>query len=204
MAEMPDLEGLLTRAMLRQKPQKERRKPGAAISIKELAEAEKRVREQFYAPENWIKGRTIALVHDETETLLGNFAEFHSRLEKTARRLVRVDAPAAVDAIERVSGANWLNPVQVSADQAAPGAVAEEDRDAIIDLHMPELDNVFAPDVLVSVILHWGSIAKVILHDETRFFSKDKRVQLILPSGMDVREGLSLETRVRLKEFLGL
>lgn len=197
------LEDLLTKAMVKQTPHKARRLPGGQVTLKELAAAEKRIREQFYSPDNWFKTRTVALIHEDTETLLGNFTEHHSKLEKTARRLIRVTEPCTVDAVEYVKGENWLNPVPIGQPDK-PEVAAEETRDAVCDLHMPEMDNVFAPAALVTVVLHWGSIARVELSDETRFFSKDRRVQLILPAGLDVREGLSLETKLRLKEFLGL
>lgn len=203
-AEKPkDLQDLLTRAMARQTPVKPRRKPSDTISPKELAQAEKRLRDRFNDPANWERVRTVALIHDETETLLGNFEEFRSKLSVgVCRKLKRVEGPAAVDAIERVSGQQWLNPLPM--EGRIDSLPAHEEREAIIDLHLPELDNTFASDVLVTVELHWGSIAKVILDDETTFKSKDGKVHLILPAGLDVREGLSLETKLRIKEFLGL
>lgn len=198
-----DLEDLLSHALAKQTPKKERRKRDDIITAKELAEADRRMKLRFTDPANWERRRTVALVHDETETLLGNFAEYFHKLSDGCRKLIRVSEPAAVDSIERVSGPQWLNPQPLSIERP-PEAIAEEQREAIIDLHMPEMDNVFAPGVMVSVTLNWGSIARVELTEETRFYSKDKRVQLILPEGLDVREGLSLETKLRLKEFLGL
>lgn len=196
-----DLESLLTRAMAAQTPKKERRKPTDTITAKELAEAERRVKERFTLPENWQQTRTVALIHEESGTLLGNFNELVHKLSEGCRRLVRVEGVAKVDAVEHVTGDHWLNTQPLTKVAHAP---AEEDREAILDLHMPEMDNVFAPAVLINVTLHFGSVARVELCEETRFFSKDKRVQLILPAGLDVREGLSFETKVRLKEFLGI
>lgn len=203
MSDPLDLDSLLTRALARQTPKKERRKPGQEITAKELALAEKRMRERFTLPENWELRRTVALIHEESQTLIGNFSEYVHKLSANCRRLVRVLEPTRVDAIEGVTGDSWLNaqPLQPAASTAVP---AEEQREAILDLHLPEMDNTFSPAVLLNVTLHFGSVARVELADETRFYSKDKRVQLILPAGLDVREGLSFETKVRLKEFLGL
>lgn len=202
-APLVDLDSLLTRALARQTPKKERRKPTDMISSKEIAEADRRMKERFTLPENWERVRTVALVHEESQTLLGNFAEYKHKLSSGCRKLIRVSEPAKVDEMEMVAGSHWLNPEPLQASKPE-GAAAEEVREAIVDLHMPEMDNVFSPSVMVSVVLHWGSVARVELTDETRFFSKDKRVQLILPEGLDVREGLSLETKLRIKEFLGL
>lgn len=198
-----DLEDLLIRAMARQTPKPQRKKAGDSFTVKELADADKRIRERFYDPANWERRRTVALVHEESETLLGNFAEYVSKIARDCRRLVRVNEPTAVDGVEHVSGAHWIAK-PVSVQTVSVEAPAEEVREAIVDLHMPEMDNVFAPAVMVSVVLHWGSVARVELTEETHFFAKDKRVHLILPDGMDVREALSLETKLRIKEFLGL
>lgn len=203
MAELPDLEGLLTRAMAKQTPIKARRKPGDHISPRELAEAERRLKLRFSDPANWERVRTIALIHEESDTLLGNFAEYVHKLSSGCRRLVRVSEPAHVDGIERVAGNNWIaerlnNPTKPA------DAVAEEEREAIIDLHLPELDHVFSPQVMVTVKLLWGGVAEVRLMDETRFYSKDRRVQLILPEGIDVLEGMSLDCKLELRKFLGL
>lgn len=198
-----ELNDLLTRALAHQTPKKTRRKPTDTITAKELADAERRIKERFTLPENWTAGRLVMLVHDESDTLLGNFQEYTHNLTVGCRRLVRVDKPSAIGEIERVSGDHWLHTEPlVRSDKAE--FEAEEVREAIVDLHMPELDNVFAPGVEVAVTLNWGSISRIELVKETWFYGKDKRVQLSLPEGLDVREGLSLETRVRLKEFLGL
>lgn len=53
-------------------------------------------------PDNWIKGRGIALIHKVTETLLGNFVEYKHRTVRDARRLVREDNPPPVQAVEYI------------------------------------------------------------------------------------------------------
>lgn len=199
---LPDLDTLLTRAMAKQTPKKERRKPTDQFTAKEVAEADRRMKERFTLPENWEQVKTVALIHEETETLLGNFVEFRHKLTTGCRRLVRVNGPAPVGEFERVSGAHWLN--APSLDLRNEQAPAEEEREAICDIHLPELDHVFAPAVMVTVKLLWGGIARVELCEETRFFSKDKRVQLILPAGLDVLEGMSLDCKLKLREWLEL
>lgn len=202
-----DLNSLLTRALARQTSQKPRRKAGDLIDSKELTEAERRVKLSFLAPENWERTRVVALIHvreDGIETLLGAFEEYKHKLSRgVCRKLKRVETPVDVDklAFEHVRGEHWLKPPEVR--RAKPGgALAEEEREAIIDLHLPELDHVFAPDVMVTVHLRWGGIARVELMDETRFFDKDRRAHLILPAGLDVLEVMAPESKLRLREFL--
>lgn len=207
MAETPKLglEDLLTRALAKQTPHKARRKPSDSISPKELAEAERRLKLRFLDPANWERTRTVALIHEETETLLGNFAEYKHKLSEGTRKLQRVTEPTAVQAIERVSGAHWVTDYRDKIGAVRDlSAIAEEEREAILDLHLPEMDHVFSPEVMVTVKLIWGGIAEVRLTEETRFFSKDRRVQLILPEGIDVLEGMSLDCKLELRKFLGL
>lgn len=198
-----ELQDLLSKALANQTPKKTRRRADSPITAKELAEADRRMRERFTLPENWTQTRIVLLVHDETDTLLGCFNEFTHNLTTGCRRLVRCEGAAKFDAQERVSGVHWIAE-QTWTKPEGSEFEAEETRPAIIDIHMPELDNVFAPGVEVDVVLHWGSIARVELTVETWFYGKDRKVQLSLPEGLDIREGLSLETRMRLKEFLGL
>ncbi len=53
-------------------------------------------------PANWIKGQGIALIHRTTQTLLGNFTEYTHKTVKDARRLVREEHPAPVQAVEYI------------------------------------------------------------------------------------------------------
>lgn len=202
--QLPDLETLLTRAVAKQTPHKPRRKPTDTITAKELAEADRRMKERFTLPQNWERTRVIALIHEETETFLGQFAEFVHKLTPGCRRLVRVTEPTAVGEFEHVSGAHWLNPAPMISRAADTAEVAEEQREAIVDLHLPELDNVFSPTVEVSVHLLWGGIHRVELVNDTYFYSKDRRVHLCLPAGLDVLEGMSLDCKLKLREWLGL
>jgi hypothetical protein len=199
----PSLDDLLIRATARMQPKKERRKPTDTIDPKELAQAERRLRERFSNPENWERVRSVALVHDTTDTLLGNFTEYRHKLSSgVCRKFVRVSGPEPVDAIERIKGDNWH--AEELHKPGKPDVPEREVREAMIDIHLPELDNVFAPQVIVDVHLHWGHIARVELVDETAFFSKDRRVHLYLPEGIDVLDGMSLDCRLNLRKWLGL
>jgi len=62
---------------------------------------------------NWTKGRGIALIHAETETLLGHFTEYTHKTDHSARRLVREAEAAPVSAVEYILGDWWLLPEEV-------------------------------------------------------------------------------------------
>lgn len=204
-----DLDDLLTRALAKQTPQKPRKKATDHVTPEELANAERKVRARFTDPANWERSRNVVLIHvgeQHQETLLGNFIEYKHKLSTgVCRKLIRDETPAVVGEIEHVTGSNWLvERLSLDETKRIPGAPAEEQREAIIDLHLPELDHVFSPEVMVLVTLLWGGIHRVELTDDTRFFSKDRRVQLVLPSGLDVLEGMSLDSKLDLRKFLGL
>lgn len=196
------LEGLLSEALAHRTPPKQRKSMGDRISLGELSAAAKRVREYFTNPENWHMTRHVTLIHKESQTLLGNFTEYRHNQQKDCRKLLRCEQPAVVDAIEEVEGDNWHNLPMIGGTDS--GTLVAEDREIIIDIHLPEMDHVFAPAVLVTVRLEQGGIRRVELMDETRFFDKAKRVQLILPAGIDVLEGMSFDCRVELRKALGL
>jgi len=67
---------------------------------------------QLYAKaENWVLARNLALIHAETQTLLGNFQEWLHKSVPNCRRLVRVESPLVVSGTEQVSGTwGWTPP----------------------------------------------------------------------------------------------
>lgn len=199
-----DLDALLSRAMARQTPKAPRRKAGDTVTPEEMAAAEKRIRERWTLPENWETKRHVTLIHKESQTVLGNFAELKHRFIQGCRRLVRVEGPTPVDAIEEVEGDNWHAPRPEPEHKLPREALRDEEREVVTNLHLPELNNVFAAGVLVTVHLQWGGVAKVVLFDETRFYSKDRRVQLLLPEGVDVLEVMSFDSKLELRKELGL
>jgi hypothetical protein len=212
-ADFTDLDALLTKAMARQTPKKERRRPEAQLTVEELAEAERKVLARWRSPENWERTRNVVLIHvsddGEQETLLGNFVEYKHKLSVgICRRLVRDLTPAAVGEIEHVKGNNWLGQrmdlEELRKDKLAERA--EETREAIVDLHLPELDHVFSPAVMVVVQLLWGGISQGRADGrDAVLLSKDhSRCSSSCPAGMDVLEGMSLDCKLKLREWLGL
>lgn len=206
-ADFSSLDALLTKALAKQTPHRPRKKSTDTITPEELSQAERRIKERFTDPANWERVGTKMLVHvgeNEQETLLGNFVEYKHKLSSgICRKLVRDESLATVGEVEYVKGSNWLErPLHRGADH--PAAHAEEERDAILNITLSEFGPVHAQEVIVNVKLVWGGIARVELFDETRFFSKDKRIQLILPEGMDILEGMSLDSKLDLRKAIGL
>lgn len=53
-------------------------------------------------PANWIRGKGVALIHQASETLLGNFTEYWHKTVLDARRLVREENPPSVQSVEYI------------------------------------------------------------------------------------------------------
>ncbi len=155
----------------------------------------------FADPENWERRRCVALIHEETETLLGNFAEYVHRTVLNCRKLVREDCIASVQAAGRVSGSWWLGAER----KPEPKQVWHEQRTAIIHLHLDKL-KLHAPICELVVHLSYGSIARVELALDTQLAGEDsEREQLVyLPAGTNVLEVMSLDCKLALRKDLGI
>jgi hypothetical protein len=145
--------------------------------------------------------RGVALIHEETETLLGNFSEYTHNSVASCRKLVREDSLIPVSAAERVSGSWWLG-----ADRRPePKQVWHEQRPCIIHLHLDKL-MVHSPICELTVHLSYGSIARVELTLDTTFAAEDgKQEQLLyLPAGTNVLEVMSLDCKLAVRKELGI
>ena len=152
-------------------------------------------------PENWNRTRGIALIHEETQTLLGNFSEYVHRSVAECRRLVREAIPITVSATESVSGSWWI-----AADASPePRQDWHEKRPAIIHLHLTKLA-VHSPCCEVEVHLSYGGIVRVELAVDTQFAQEDgKAAQLLfLPKGTNVLGEMSQDSKVALRVELAL
>lgn len=192
------LEDLLIEALAHATPPKHRRVRNAALDPKETSRLGHHS-EVFSNPENWTRTRGVALIHRETNTLLGNFSEYvHSR-DRSARKLVRETEPLAIEGSEWVSGPLWLEwPADIPSPERQVSIV-----ECLVDLYLPEL-GVRSLAVGVDVTLSYGGIAHVTLRDATYFVSDDRRSAFRLPKGLDVLEGLSLDCKLALRAEVGL
>jgi len=160
-------------------------------------------RSAYEKPENWERTRGVALIHrskDGTTTLLGNFSEYYHKRNPLARKLVREAAPIPVEAQEFVTGDWWLRKDTL---QRINDSNHHEVRITALDLMLEELQ-VFAHSVMVRVHLHQGWISRVELGEQTQFVCPLNSQFIYFPPGLDVMEGLSMETKMQLRKQLGI
>lgn len=171
-----------------------------AATAKKAAAAEKQSTLQLYAnPENWIAARSVAIIHSDSNTLLGKFTEFRHRTEAGTTKLVADGQDLPLADTLYVAGSWWLAP----AKRPEPPRLATERRTVIMHLHLDSL-GVHAPAVELNVILYYGAIDRVELAVETLFSSESPDTLLTLPAGVNVRELLSLDQRIQLKGEAGV
>lgn len=152
----------------------------------------------FYESSNWEKVRTISLIHQPTETLLGNFNEFQYIHNRKTRKLLRVEEPTATDGTEFVTGDWWL---QQEMERHLDPQRWVESRSAVIGISLTECGlHCDAAEVIVR--LEHGYIARVELAADTRFTCPARNTFLSIPKGIDVQECMSLDSRLALKSEL--
>jgi len=181
---------------------RENRKAKRAVNpaeAKRVGDKSKQLHELFSDPENWQRTTGVALIHAETETLLGNFSEYVHRSVSGARRLVRESTPIAVTRMERVSGSWWI------ASHEVPHIARPEQsfREAMLKLHFPTL-NAFAPLVAVRAYLDHGAVERVELVEDTQFSDPDGQGLLLLPACTNVLPVMTQADKIHLREEIGL
>lgn len=149
-------------------------------------------------PANWREGRAIALIHQPSATLIGNFREmFHLRVDNV-RRLVRIESPTLVSGTEEVTEDWWIKGRTFTEKSGVDATI----RNCVIEtLILSEL-RASAPEVNLRVILSWGAISRIELISAVTF--ETEAGALLLPAGLDVLKGLSFEAKVEIKKAIGL
>lgn len=173
----------------------------ASVRVEKKARAKQLIEEPTRASlldeTQWVKSRGVALVHADTETLLGNFAEYVH--PSGARKLVRETWPIAISAVERVEGSWWLG------SERRPEARQEwhNKRPIIMHLHL-ELLGIHAPAVELMVHISYGGIARCELVTDTLFASEGAEKLVTLPAGINVLEAMNLDAKINLRHEVGL
>jgi hypothetical protein len=175
-------------------------KDAAAARLKKTADAPKQSTQLLFAdPENWERKRGIALIHDSTETLLGNFSEYLHRTIPGCRKLVREEAPIAVESVERVSGSWWLGEER----RIEPKQVWHEQRPAMLHVYLDKLQ-LHSPGCELVAHLSYGSLARVELAADTQFAQTSGGEQLVhFPAGTNLIEVMSRDCKVALMQEVG-
>lgn len=155
----------------------------------------------FTKPENWVRGHTVALIHEDTNTLLGNFTEYLHVSVAGARRLVRDESSGLTATVtESVSGSWWL------AEERKPEPAQEwhTKRPAIIHAKLPNL-GLHSPACEFTVHCSFEGITRAELTSETLFSALDgSEVLVTFPAGTNLLPELSLDCKVALKKELAL
>ena len=193
------LEDLFTEAQFAAANGKKAKRAADPSKAKHLADASKTMHELFTLSENWHRTQGVALIHKETETLLGNFSEYLHNTVKGARKLVREEAPITVSAAEYVEGSWWLGPDI----KPVPREEWREQRRAFIKIHLPTL-GLFAPLVAVVAHIAFGGIHRVELEENTQFADEAGKILVTLPAGVSILDALSWDAKVSLKKEIGL
>jgi hypothetical protein len=190
------LDDLFDEAQRAAGPRVKRLSPNQALR-KHLAATAQAVHELYTNPENWERTTGLVIIHEETQSVIGNFSKYVHRTVKGCWRAVRESAPIAVSETLRVSGDWWIG-----ADRRPePPHPWHETRSLRITLHLPEL-NAFAPLVEVHVKLEHGAIARVELAADTLFSDPDGHQLLRLPAGVNVLPVMTLDAKIDLREEL--
>jgi len=147
---------------------------------------------------NWIEGRGIALIHEETQTLLGVFREYTHRTEAGARKLLRSEAPLLVEATELCSGEWWI--AERHLDFIAAERKVMAPKIAILDIQLDKL-GVYSPACEVRVFEAEGHMNRVELCIDTQFAqTADAPEQLLwLAAGTNILPTMSRECKITLR-----
>lgn len=157
--------------------------------------------ELYTKPENWIAGRGIALIHEGTQTLLGNFREYTHATVAGCRKLLLEPTPIQIDAQEHVAGDWWIAEVR--------SVVKREEWTkkylAVLDLHLDKL-GVHAPAVSVEAHVAYGGIQRCELTRPYTFAATGETVgQLLeLPAGTNLLPVMSRDSKLNLRKEIGL
>lgn len=147
-------------------------------------------------PANWTRTRGVALIHEETSTLLGNFTEYVHRTVAGARRLVREQIPMLPDSTEFVQG-NWSSFLTTP---TMPKQAQHVSMAATVDLELVSL-GAKAPGVSVLAYFDGERLARVELVQRTIFAVQDQFIYL--PKETNILAELSPQAQAQLRRQQG-
>jgi len=154
----------------------------------------------YLDPENWTRIKGVAIVHRETNSIVGNFSEYRHNSLPDVRKLVREEAPISVSATEYVEGSWWLG----EGRRPEPKQAWHEQRPLIVHLYLEEL-KVHAPACEIVAHLSYGAIARVELALDTQLAQSEGAEQLVfLPAGTNISEVMGLDMKMIIRKELGI
>ena len=180
------------RAAMRQQKAADAAKPKAVKSTEPTLEVN--------LHSNWVAQRSLALVHQETSTLLGTFVEYTNKHFPGARRLVREFTELPVLSSEYVTGV-WGGPI--APEVQAPKRPWNCARTVVVDLVLKDL-HVSAAKARVTAYYGEGTLDAVELAEATTFASPPSTVPFSLfnlPAQTNVLAELSIHSINSIKDL---
>ncbi len=151
----------------------------------------------YLDPSAWRAGQVVALVHADSDTVLGAFQEW---LHSTgARKLVRIESVAIISRTERVEGSWWLGEER----RPEPRKEWHEQRTIVMHLHLEKL-GIHAPATELVVHLAFGGIARVELAQDTLFAAESGAALWTLAAGTNLLEVMGLDAKINVRKECGL
>lgn len=151
----------------------------------------------FSNPANWYPARSIALIHKDSNTLLGHFRELLHRTVPEARRLVREDSPALLEAVEYVTGTwGWLEPKPLDHQDST---IIETELSLEISIGLPAAHFACAR---IKVVTQMAGILRVELLVATQFVAEHEASFLTLPAGINLLATLTTASKQAIREAL--
>ena len=147
-------------------------------------------------PANWKAGRCLALIDEETSTLLGLFTELLHVSIADCRRLVRATPDSKVQGVEYVKGIGWLSPLPA----LRPTSLTRE-VEKVLPITLT-FDFACLDDCAVLAVVTPYAIVSVRLAQATTFTSGNSEA-LILPANTDVWPLMIVETKRSLWKMIG-
>ena len=152
---------------------------------------------KYRDPDNWIRTRNVALIHQETLCLLGNYGEFLHATEDRCRKLVREPFVLPIWETETVSGKWWLpeEPLRLT-EPVTQFHTRLHVRLAELRLHAPKCE-------VVAQVDH-GAVRGIKLVEDTMFAQIDlDQPQLVFfPKGTEIMKEMARGTKKKLFERL--
>lgn len=186
------LEDLLAHALVAQTPQKRRQRHNEADRNGEFQ------REIYANPDNWNRIGGVILMHQDSNTLLGNYSEYRNGIDPKARKLVHELEPIAIDKTEWVQGPQWL---AYRPELESPSKTFRH-VEVTVDVLLGELGVAGQGVGLMVTLIETDLIQRATLSLQTTFHAADGSVAFVLPRGLNILPGMSFDSKLALRAEL--
>ena len=147
-------------------------------------------------PANWKAGRCLALIHEETSTLLGLFTELLHITVADCRRLIQATPNSTVQGVEYVKGSGWLAPLP-----ALPPTILTRTVEKVLPITLT-FDFACLDACAVMAVVTASALISVRLAQAATFTSSNSEA-LILPANTDIWPLMAVETKRILWKMIG-